>query len=233
VLILVAGRRLGCGRRLREALSKAGHTVEYVANRNNVLAACRRLDPDLLVVQPDISHLNGIDVCAQIRRYSGVPIVLLACDGDLDTLVPALQAGAKGCFKPSLPTREFTPRRAMLNRWNIVKVERSEVGDLRLDRSAYRAIVNGHAMYLRPLAYRLLAALVSEAGEVITRERLARMAWNRNVDMRKLACQIAVLRRKLRGAHVRIDTQRGVGYRLVVVGNNSSETANSSSVNQR
>ncbi len=92
-------------------------------------------------------------------------------------------------------------------------------GGLSMDHPARRATVAGAALNLSPLEYQLLLELVRHRDEVVENERLMREVWGGayGVDRHRIAVYIGRLRTKLREhpeAGARIDTVRGVGYRL-------------------
>ena len=79
---------------------------------------------------------------------------------------------------------------------------------------ARRVHAGGSEVPLRPKEFDLLAALVTRAGEVVTREQLMDEVWDENWfgPTKTLDVHVSTLRRKL-GAHAHITTLRGRGYR--------------------
>jgi DNA-binding response OmpR family regulator len=88
-------------------------------------------------------------------------------------------------------------------------------GDLTVDLGARRAWRGERELTLRPKEFELLALLVSDAGRVVTRERIMDEVWDTDWTgaTKTLDTHVLSLRRKL-GEPAAITTLRGVGYRL-------------------
>ena len=89
------------------------------------------------------------------------------------------------------------------------------VGSLAVDPAGYTARIDGRAVDLRPREFELLVLLGSEAGRVVTRERILSEVWDQHWDSssKTLDMHVMALRRKLSEA-IEITTVRGVGYRV-------------------
>jgi two-component system OmpR family response regulator len=93
---------------------------------------------------------------------------------------------------------------------------RLEAGPIVLDETARRVLVDGRPVELSPREFSLLEALMRHAGQVLTRDQLLDHAWPFSVAVTPNAVDAYVhyLRNKLGDAGSRIETVRGVGYRL-------------------
>jgi DNA-binding response OmpR family regulator len=92
-------------------------------------------------------------------------------------------------------------------------------GDIRIDREARTVFVDDEPVTLRPREFDLLLALVSQAGRVISRQRLLQQVWrDHEIDeaSRTLDVHVNRLRQKLQKSRVRIESIRGIGYRLAL-----------------
>ena len=94
--------------------------------------------------------------------------------------------------------------------------ERLSFGDIILDASEHRVFRAGQPLHLGPTEFRLLSTLMEKPGRVWTREQLLDRVWGRDiyVDTRTVDVHINHLRQHLRDSDVRIETLRGVGYKL-------------------
>src|SRR5437762_384932 len=79
---------------LRYALVKAGFEVEAAADGPSALAAVRRDEPDLVLLDVMLPGLDGFEVCRQVRRDSAVPILMLTARDDPTDRVVGLEVGA-------------------------------------------------------------------------------------------------------------------------------------------
>jgi DNA-binding response OmpR family regulator len=164
---------------------------------------------------PDI---DGLDVCRQLHRSdSSLDIVMLtARDEELDVVV-GLDAGAVDYIAKPFTLAELLARiRAQLRR-NDARQPPGVVSGVSIDGKARRAWLDGAEIELRAKEFDLLARLVAEAGQVVSRETLMADVWDTNWfgSTKTLDFHIGALRRKIDtpGDPSRITTVRGVGYR--------------------
>jgi DNA-binding response OmpR family regulator len=205
---------------LARALEREGYAVDGVSTGEEALQlACGDGDePDLVIVDVGLPGIDGLEVCRRIRaQRPAVPIVFLtAQDGELD-IVDGLDAGADDYITKPFRVSELLARvRAHLRR---TTTETTEAGDVRLDPSARRAWRGDEELELSPKEYDLLALLLSEAGRVVTRERIMSEVWDENWfgSTKTLDMHVSWLRRKLGedAADPRhLQTVRGVGLRF-------------------
>jgi DNA-binding response OmpR family regulator len=208
---------------VRAYLERDGYEVVAAYDGKAAVAACRRESPDLVVLDIMLPELDGWEVCRQIRRFSTVPIIMLtARDEDADKLV-GLELGADDYV-----TKPFSPRvlvarvKAVLRRARGVSPEPGMIraGELVIDEERFLATCHGQPLSLTPTEFRVLAALASERGRVLSRAQLLDMALGESFDGydRTVDAHIKNLRRKLAAAGgdsaCRIVTVHGVGYRL-------------------
>jgi DNA-binding response OmpR family regulator len=208
---------------LRLYLEKEGWLVVTAADGEAGLELHRRHDPDLVILDLMLPRIDGLEVCREIRRRGDTPVVMLtARDDDVDAIV-GLELGADDYV-----TKPFNPRalvarvKAVLRRSSgAVRAGRPiEVGDLRIDPPRREATVGDRRLELRAREFDLLAALARDPGLVLTRDALLESVWGTDFpgETRTVDVHVAEVRRKLGDDGPRIETVRGVGYRLVPPG---------------
>ncbi len=208
---------------LRLYLEKEGWLVVSAADGEAGLELHRRHDPDLVILDLMLPRIDGFEVCREIRRRGDTPVVMLtARDDDVDAIV-GLELGADDYV-----TKPFNPRalvarvKAVLRRSSgAVRAGRPiEVGDLRIDPPRREATVGDRRLELRAREFDLLAALARDPGLVLTRDALLESVWGTDFpgETRTVDVHVAEVRRKLGDDGPRIETVRGVGYRLVPPG---------------
>ncbi|MBV8200559.1 MAG: response regulator transcription factor, partial [Acidobacteria bacterium] len=164
-------------------------------------------------------------VCREIRKWSGVPIVVLSVRHDERDKVQLLEAGADDYVTKPFSTLELTARvRACLRRARAPRqpgVLPIELGDgLILDLAARTLRRQGRALHLTPIEWDLLRALVIHAGRTLTHPQLLAAVWGGAAEVRSqqhLRVHLANLRRKIERDVLRprlIVTEPGVGYRF-------------------
>jgi len=210
---------------VKEFLQPEGLQVEAVHNGNRGLERALSGEHALVVLDVMLPGMNGLDVLRKLRATSSVPVLLLTARGqDVDRIV-GLELGADDYLPKPFNPRELVARiRAILRRTKGGEGGERQapqtsvrVGDVELNPATRTVVRGGEAVDLTAVEFNLLDVLLREAGRVVTRDELAKIAlgrmfspYDRSIDM-----HISKLRKKLgedgKGGE-RIKTVRGVGY---------------------
>jgi two-component system, OmpR family, response regulator RegX3 len=208
---------------LAEALAREGFDTEVAGTAAKALELAERVEPDLILLDVMLPDGSGYDVCRDLRAGSRVPIIMLTARGEETDRIVGLELGADDYIVKPFSAREVVARiRAVLRRSDD-HGERPggpiEVGPLQLDRAKRSATLDGSELDLTRKEFELLELLMSEAGSVITRERLIDEVWDVNWfgSTKTLDVHVSGLRRKLgddSSSPRFIHTVRGVGFRF-------------------
>jgi two-component system KDP operon response regulator KdpE len=170
------------------------------------------------LVLPDGS---GVEVCEDVRRWSGLPVIVLSAVGDEREKVRALDVGADDYITKPFGTEELLARlRAALRRSaNAAGEPTIAVGDLEIDLAGQRVRVGGDDVHLTPIEFSLLAALARHRGKLVTHRQLLQEVWGPGYgdETHYLRVHVAHIRAKLEPDASRpryVLTDPGVGYRL-------------------
>ena len=205
---------------VRLYLEKEGYGVIAASNGEEALTLHDRHDPNLVILDLMLPRVDGLEVCREIRRRADTPIIMLtARTDDIDAIV-GLELGADDYV-----TKPFNPR-ALVARVKAVlrRTEATarggrpiEVGPLRIDPRRREASVGERRLELRAREFDLLVALARDPGVVLTRDALLEGVWGTDFpgETRTVDVHIAELRKKLDEDGPKIETVRGMGYRLV------------------
>ena len=211
---------------LGEALAREGFDASVARTAAEALALARELEPDVVLLDLMLPDGSGFDVCRELRRESTVPIIIVSARGDEPDRIVGLELGADDYVTKPFSAREVAARiRAVLRRAEPATThearedEAAEVGELRVDRARRTASIAGRPLELSRKEFDVLALLASEAGRVVTRERLLEEVWDTNWfgSTKTLDVHVSALRRKLGddpSAPRYLHTVRGVGFRL-------------------
>lgn len=185
------------------------------------LAAATR--PDLVVLDLGLADRPGITVCAELREWSSVPIIVLSARHAEHEKVALLDAGADDYItKPFSPGELLARVRAQLRRARTPSANvpnTVEADGLTVDAGARVVRRSGEYIHLTPIEWDLLRALVKDAGRTLTHQQIFRTVWRSPAGDAQayLRVHIANLRRKIERDPVRprlIVTEPGVGYRF-------------------
>ncbi len=186
------------------------------------LETARRHHPDLVVVDVMMSGLDGWEVVKRLRAdpaTASVPILMLTAKAEEADRVLGLELGADDYVSKPFSIRELLARvKALLRRRENASTPKEVVaaGDIVID-SGRRTVTAGAAeVQLTATEFNLLRALAERAGRVMSREQLITLACGEDAAVvdRTIDVHVAALRKKLGKRGDRIETVRGVGYRL-------------------
>jgi DNA-binding response OmpR family regulator len=215
--ILVAEADPNAARRVRDLLAADGHIAEVVRTGQAALGMAVQARADLLIAAADLPGLDGVEVTQRLRSACLLmPVILTAAQADASERIVGLEAGADDFVSGPLKPRELLARvRAVLRRSRRRDDEALRLADLSVRPQQFTAQTREGQLDLRPQEFRLLRALASQPGRVLSRQRLVQLAWDRRVDPATVDVHVSRVRGKLRGSDVRIENVWGQGYRLV------------------
>ena len=207
-------------------LRKAHYDVLTAADGRVALRLAQEYKPDLILLDLMIPEVDGLDVCRELRKFSGVPIIMITARGEEIDRVLGLEIGADDYVTKPFSVRELMARvKAVLRRAQNEDPEKepstllSGAGQLVMDVERHAVTIGETSIELTRLEFDLLHRLLLNAGRVLTRERLLEQAWGYEYvgDTRAVDSAIKRLRAKLRDASPEadcIESVRGVGYRI-------------------
>ncbi len=207
-------------------LRKSGYEPLVAADGREALRLARHASPDLILLDLMLPEIDGLDVCRELRKTSGVPVIMITARGEEIDRVVGLELGADDYVTKPFSVRELMARiKAVLRRSQADGKETpatsqlSGPGGLALDPESRLVHIAGSPLNLTRLEFDILHLLLTNAGRVLTRERLLEQAWGYDFigDTRAVDSAIKRLRAKLRGASPEADSLeavRGIGYRL-------------------
>ncbi|MGB6053648.1 MAG: response regulator [Burkholderiaceae bacterium] len=207
---------------LADYLRQAGYRTSHIADGNAVLPAVRQEMPDLILLDLMLPGRDGIAICTELRSFSQVPVVMVTARvEEIDRLL-GLQVGADDYVCKPFSPREVVARvQAVLRRVGQFQPgQAAQQGvPLAIDAERHSANLNGVALDLTPVEFRLLATLYGARGRILSREQLMNQLYDdyRVVTDRTVDTHIKNLRRKLQQAWPQQDLIRsiyGVGYKF-------------------
>ena len=203
-------------------LRTQGYEVRSAMTGRAAIDAVEREPPDLIVLDLGLPDIDGVEVCAEVRRSSSAPILVLSARGAEGDKVRALDAGADDYVTKPFGAEELLARiRAALRRLDT-PVRSSEPivrGDLVIDRARFRVTRGSDEVRLTPKEFELLTYLAQYPGRVLTHRTILKAIWGPHAgdQPEHLRVLIGSLRKKIErnpAAPKYILTEPWVGYRF-------------------
>lgn len=209
---------------LKLALTEHDYVFQEAKTGQEGLQTVAFEKPDVIILDLGLPDIEGLEVTKQIREWSATPIIVLSARGNDKDKVEALDAGADDYLTKPFSVAELLARiRVALRNAARFSAEPSNsmftVGNIRVDLLKRQVFVNDQEKHLTPIEYRMLTAMIQNAGRVVTHNQLLRKIWGESYgdESHYVRVFMAQLRRKLEtdSAHPRyLITEPGVGYRL-------------------
>ena len=179
--------------------------------------------PSLVVLDIMLPGQDGLQVCREIRKRSGIPIIMLTAKGETFDKVLGLELGADDYLVKPFEAKELVARiKAVLRRYSHKEVGSVEVvyPNLVINKTNYTVKLNDNELQLPPKELDLLFFLASNPNRVYTREQLLEQVWDYNFfgDSRTVDVHIKRLREKIDIPDQvwQLKTVWGVGYKFEV-----------------
>lgn len=199
-----------------------GFVIDSVACAEDARAALAIASYDALVLDLGLPDGDGMDILREVRTRTAetIPALIVTARDALDDRVRGLNSGADDYLVKPFDLVELEARlRAVLRRPGTRQEVIYRCGALAFDTASRQASVDGAGIELSRREAALLEELLRAAGRIVIKDLLndRLYALEEPVTSNAVEAVVSRLRRKLAGAHaaVRIDTKRGIGYRLL------------------
>jgi two-component system KDP operon response regulator KdpE len=222
--ILIVDDELSILKYLRANLEAEGYKVLMAMDGVQALQTIEAEMPDLVVLDIMMPDMDGLEVCRRLREWSQLPIIVLSARADEKDKVQCLDLGADDYITKPFGKGEFIARvRAVLRRAEATSVAPTtpsiKNGELEINFSKRKVIVEGKEVALTSTEYALLQELALNAGKVLTYTHLLQKVWGPDYAEEREYLHVFInrLRAKLEAdpKHPRfITTVSGVGYRF-------------------
>ena len=207
-------------RQLKAALTDAGYAVDYAPDGEEAQFLGETEPYDAVVLDLGLPKVDGVTVLERWRKAQiQTPVLILTARGGWTDKVTGFDAGADDYLTKPFHTEELLARlRALLRRAAGRASPQLTCGDLRLDPRAAKASVDGEPLRLTSLEYRLLHYMMMHQERVINRTELVEHLYDQDFDRDSNTIEVFVGRLRKKIGADRIETVRGLGYRLLPVG---------------
>ena len=149
-------------------LEREGYWVVGVGDGQSAVEEFEKHQFDLIVLDLMLPKLSGERVCRAIRDTSDVPIIMLTAKGEVEDRIIGLELGADDYLIKPFSPRELVARvRALFRRTHLAdepQVEVLDFGDLVIDISGHKILVDGKEVDLTASEFKLLTTLARHPG---------------------------------------------------------------------
>ncbi len=177
--------------------------------------------PVLILLDIMLPGEDGITVLKRLRAASAtanIPVIMATAKGSEFDKVIGLDTGADDYLVKPFGMMEMVARIKAVMRRTAPKTDQVlTCGDIVLDEVRHVVTVDGKQVMLTLKEYELLKLLMENAGQVFTRDILLSRIWGQDYlgETRTVDVHIGTLRTKLAKGGEKIETVRGVGYKMV------------------
>jgi DNA-binding response OmpR family regulator len=207
---------------LKRLLEEDRHVVEVAEDgATGIEIALEAPGIEAVILDIGLPDVSGLEVARRIReKKRDVAILMLTARDTVGDRVTGLDAGADDYLVKPFAFEELSARLRALARRSAPGPRRAapvlEVGPISLDETRRLVSVGGKSVDLSPREFSLLECLLRHPGQTLSRDQLLDQAWPFGVavTLNAVDAYIHYLRTKLGKAGSRIETVRGVGYRL-------------------
>jgi len=196
-------------------LEADGNTVVACGDGIEAVRLAVDADFDLMILDIGLPGQDGFAVLSSVRaRGETMPVIILTARSDTDDTVAGLNAGADDYVSKPFVFEELLARVRARLRDKATKGMRIEGGWATLDLRRGAVIVDGHEVELSARELALAEVFFRHPDQVLTREQLLAMVWGYDFEPGSNVVDVYVSYLRKRLGTDRIETVRGVGYRL-------------------
>ncbi|WP_123054195.1 response regulator transcription factor [Clostridium sp. JN-1] len=213
---------------IETVLKKEGfRRIIKASNGIDGISLCKSENPDLIVLDVMMPHMDGFDVCKKIREFSFVPIIFLSAKSeDMDKILALGLGGDDYVTKPFSPKEVAFRIKAHLRRNLYIKKELSikedkiNFGSIIIDFHKGEVLKNNELVSLTPREYTLLSYMAKNSNQILSKQMLCDAVWGDDFEGydNTIMVHIRKLREKLEDIPSNpkhIITVKGLEYKLI------------------
>ncbi len=218
VLIIEDDRRIANW--VRVYFERAGFSAAVAHDGEVGLVLARELTPDLVILDLMLPRLDGVELCKILRQESDVPVIMLTAREAPAERITGLDSGADDYIvKPFDPEEVIARADAVLRRVQGKVQQVLTCGSITLNETTGSVTVDEEPVTLTQAQRALLATFMRHPNQVLSREQLIALTFQRQFDGfdRAIDSQVARLRKQInRHGNQPIRTVYGAGYKFTV-----------------
>ncbi|WP_371018283.1 response regulator transcription factor [Pseudalkalibacillus sp. JSM 102089] len=203
-------------------IEKEGYLVKKASNGKEAIKILEANKVDLAIIDIMMPHLDGWQLCEEIRTYYDLPVLMVSARGQASDKVKGFKLGTDDyVVKPFDPIELVMRVKALLRRYQIQSAKKLAIGLFEMNAESHDVALGGNTISLPKKEFELLFKLASTPGKVFTRNQLIESIWGYDFqgDDRTVDVHIKRIRERFNSKEIPfvIKTMRGLGYRLELV----------------
>jgi two-component system response regulator TctD len=198
-------------------LALDGHAVDHAASLAEAQDCLAVAQYDLILLDVMLPDGDGRQFLTQNRAHLDTPVIVLTARSQVSDRVGTLDQGADDYITKPFDFSELEARcRAVLRRRGGAARNEIVVGEAIFDPLAGTLRHDGQTVALRNREIRLMEVFTRHPGQILSKSQLMDRLFSYDAEVTENAIEVYVgrLRRRIEGMGVRIETVRGLGYRL-------------------
>lgn len=182
----------------------------------------RNQQPDLILMDIMLPHLNGLDACQLLRKdpkTAGIPVIIVSAKNRSADITTGLDIGADDYISKPFDAKELIARvkaRLRISDKQRRLADKIAVGELAIDVTNRIVTFAGKAAELTLTEFDIIRCLAQSAGEVVSRKKIIEFVWTRSkkeINDRTIDVHIRSIRKKIPDIGTHLTSVYGVGYR--------------------
>lgn len=217
--ILVVDDEARMRKLVKDFLVKAGYVVLEAQDGNEAMEVFyANKDISLLLLDVMMPHMDGWEVCREVRSSSQIPIIMLTARSDERDELQGFELGVDEYISKPFSPKILVARVEAILRRSLGQNEEAklEEGGIVLDKAAHVVTINGEPVELSYKEFELLAYFMENRGIALSREKILNSVWNYDYfgDARTIDTHVKKLRSKMGEKGEMIKTIWGMGYKF-------------------
>lgn len=211
---------------IKYSLEKDSYSIDIINSGKNIKERIENKSYELVLLEPEVPGIGGVEICKSIREFSIVPMIILSSNNEDMNKILALDYGADDYLVKPFNVLELKARiKSLFRRVNYRSPKEDNdyiinFGDFSIDAIKRKILFKDNDLNLTGKEFDLFFVLSSNSGKVFTREELLKKIWGYEYygDLRTVDVHIRRIREKVEqnGAdHQYIATKWGVGYYFI------------------
>ncbi|MBF0707258.1 response regulator transcription factor [Alkalihalobacillus hwajinpoensis] len=203
-------------------IEKEGFVVKKASDGKEAEKILETDKIDLAVIDIMMPHIDGWQLCEEIRAYYDIPVLMVSARGQASDKVKGFKLGTDDyVVKPFDPIELVMRVKALLRRYHIQSAKNLSIGLFKMDAESFEVALGKEKISLPKKEFELLFKLASTPGKIFTRNQLIESIWGYDFqgDDRTIDVHVKRIRERFnsRDTPFVIKTMRGLGYRLELI----------------